>query len=458
MKGRSKSNKASSNIAIPRNQPSFSRSSSDPTSSRRESNGLTEYLNKWSWFPSLYSSLRLMMSTPHKFTDEPTWMMGQCYKYMKSSQAEKAENSTAKQFLRHFRSRIWVTYRKGFPEISSSKYTSDAGWGCMLRSGQMILAQGLLDHALGRDWRLVKENKAYYDLLRSFLDFPIYECPFSIHNLLVAGRCFDKPVGQWFGPHAACYMLQQCMDSQETGPKVMVSGDGTIYLESILSTCTDPDSDNDAQKDDEAAPKESRSKILSEGKDSQTNTTGAGAGAGEDQSDGKDEKVKELWRPLIILIPVRLGVEKINPVYLEGILRCFQFRQSIGIIGGKPRSSLYFVGFQGKHLLYLDPHHVQQSVPGTANASKYSHTFHCDDVLSTPISNVDPSIALGFYCRDREDFDDFWAHASALLSDNEYPIFRISNGGPPNYDAIDKEDNSSDFSANDSDDDDFVLI
>ena len=39
----------------------------------------------------------------------------------------------------------WFSYRKDFNQIKEKKaiYTSDAGWGCMLRASQMILAQGL---------------------------------------------------------------------------------------------------------------------------------------------------------------------------------------------------------------------------------------------------------------------------------------------------------------------------
>lgn len=76
-------------------------------------------------------------------------------------------------FLDDFESKIWLTYRSNFPAIAKSQdpkalsamslsvrfrshlvdqggFTSDTGWGCMIRSGQSLLANALLTLRMGR--------------------------------------------------------------------------------------------------------------------------------------------------------------------------------------------------------------------------------------------------------------------------------------------------------------------
>jgi cysteine protease ATG4 len=63
-------------------------------------------------------------------------------------------------------------------------------------------------------------------------------------------------------------------------------------------------------------------------------------------------------KSLILLIPVRLGVDAVPETYHQIMASLFQYPQSLGIAGGKPRSSLYFVAMQDDALFYLDPHVV----------------------------------------------------------------------------------------------------
>lgn len=52
-------------------------------------------------------------------------------------------------------------------------------------------------------------------------------------------------------------------------------------------------------------------------------------------------------RSVMLLIPIRLGVDKVNPIYINNIKYLLSMEQTVGIIGGKPKHSLYFVGYQG---------------------------------------------------------------------------------------------------------------
>ena len=149
-------------------------------------------------------------------------------------------------FLEHVVSKVWCTYREGFAPVGPPIFTTDAGWGCMLRTAQMMLAQTLMriDANLGDDWllpsspallqpeaqggapseqeepELTASSSAeaaaslspYRQLLRLFGDEQSAACPFSLHYMLQVGADFGMTCGQWYGPALAAQVLERLVN------------------------------------------------------------------------------------------------------------------------------------------------------------------------------------------------------------------------------------------------------
>ncbi|KAI9365467.1 hypothetical protein DFJ73DRAFT_654423 [Zopfochytrium polystomum] len=308
-------------------------------------------------------------------------------------------------FIEDFRSRLWMTYRNLYPPIQPSHFTSDVGWGCMLRSGQMMMANALVMHYLGRDWRLPKSSSAnrkdwesYVKIVSWFFDSN--SSPYSIHRIALLGKQFDKDIGQWFGPTTISQVLKILNDTNvESSIAVYVATDGCVILDEMQQACVH-----------------------------------------------MDHNGKKSWRSLLVLVPVRLGLESLNSVYVDAIKRSFAIPHTVGVAGGRPNSSLYFIGYEGDNLVYLDPHYMRETVSMKDTAS-YSlddlATYHCQSVRLVPVETIDPSMVFGFYCKDEKDFHDLNSNLSKLCI-GKTPLFSLQ-GSAPNYTEAEVLSDSEEF-------------
>ena len=123
------------------------------------------------------------------------------------------------------------------------------------------------------------------------------------------GKQYDKEIGEWFGPSTISVVLKSLVQNhKESDLEVYMASDGVIYL-------------------DELSPLDST------------------------------------FKPVLILIPLRLGLDKLNPVYIPGLKLILEMESCVGIAGGKPNSSFFFVGYEGENIIYLDPHAIRQGIP-----------------------------------------------------------------------------------------------
>uniref|UniRef100_A0A2D4GZK6 Cysteine protease n=1 Tax=Micrurus corallinus TaxID=54390 RepID=A0A2D4GZK6_MICCO len=371
-------------------------------------------------------------------TKEPVWILGRKY----SALTEKEE------ILLDVTSRLWFTYRKGFPAIGGTGPTSDTGWGCMLRCGQMIFAQALVGRHLRRDWRWMKGKKQtdnYYNVLNAFIDKK--DSYYSIHQIAQMGVGEGKSIGQWYGPNTVAQVLKKLATfDMWSSLAVHIAMDNTVVIEEIRRLCKP----NCPCPGASAFPS-AESDFLSNG-----------------YPDG-DESTDSLllWKPLVLLIPLRLGLTDINEAYIETLKHCFMMPQSLGVIGGKPNSAHYFIGYVGEELIYLDPHTTQPAVDPVDSCYISDESFHCQHPpCRMSIAELDPSIAVGFFCKKEEDFSD-WCQQTKKLSliRGALPMFELIEHQPSHFsspDVLNLTPDSSDADRLerffDSEDEDFEIL
>uniref|UniRef100_A0A4W3JCB5 Cysteine protease n=1 Tax=Callorhinchus milii TaxID=7868 RepID=A0A4W3JCB5_CALMI len=281
-------------------------------------------------------------------TDEPAWILGKCY-HLKTEKLE---------LLSDVKSRLWFTYRKKFSPIGGTGPSSDSGWGCMLRCGQMILAQALICRRLGR-------GNVNVNLKRD----PVLNVFFLLFLTAQMGVGEGKSVGEWYGPNTVAQVLKKLTLFDEWNTlAVYISMDNTVVVEDIKKLC----------------------KSL----------------YGGELSKSQGPPHHDEWKPLLLIIPLRMGINHINPVYINTLKECFKMPQSLGVLGGKPNNAYYFIGFIGDELIYLDPHSTQAAVDTEEDGSVDDHSYHCQRVPHRmKITQLDPSVALGFFCYTEKDFE-----------------------------------------------------
>ncbi|XP_054614722.1 cysteine protease atg4da-like [Dunckerocampus dactyliophorus] len=401
---------------------STSAGSQSPEGSREETEERSKLTSK---LVSAWNSVKYGWSLKQKSTfrkTSPVIMLGNSYNLNDKGQSERFHHS--------FASLLWLTYRRGFPQLPGCSLTTDSGWGCLLRTGQMLLARGLLLHLMPQGLTSSVSHHVFKDdmdlpeirpettgvciqnskglskrgrtlslgslldrrmesthrrVVSWFADHP--SAPFGIHQLVELGKTLGKKAGDWYGPSIVAHILRKASEASTLPPNlvVYVAQDCTIYKEDVKALCGPPS--------------------------------------------GIPAETIAPWKSVILLVPVRLGGQDLNPAYIACVKKLLKLQCCIGIFGGKPKHSLFFVGFQDDHLLYLDPHYCQPTVDITKDNFPLE-SFHCNYPRKMPFSRMDPSCTIGFYAKGQKDFEMLCIVVDEAVSTaaEMYPMFIFSEG------------------------------
>ncbi|KAI9680769.1 MAG: Cysteine protease atg4 [Caeruleum heppii] len=137
--------------------------------------------------------------------------------------------------------------------------------------------------------------------------------------------------------------------------------------------------------------------------------------------------------PTLILVGIRLGIDRVTPVYWDALRTVLQMPQSMGIAGGRPSSSHYFVGVQGHNFFYLDPHQTRNALPLHLNPNGYTEkdvsSCHTRRLRRLHVEEMDPSMLLAFLVRDQQDWA-AWRQRISSLSGKSVVHIADQDPGP----------------------------
>ena len=363
---------------------------------------------------------------------------------------------------------LYMSYRNNFYNlkgIGSGNYTNDCGWGCMLRASQMMLSKALIERKIYKN-KILEFNKNIYNNIRKevligFLDdyisIDIIIChndynyfweqykklcqidkkylsltqvipPYSIQMICKLGKCAGK-----FNSDVSMIKILMKINEEMFNDINMIHFEcGTLIKDKIFKSCCIEllcnCEDNNFSILDENINIDKKNSMCDNclkdylEKNKLTN---------DDILIDNDKKYI-FKKGCIIFISFRLGIKKIHPDNIETIPNLFlKLHNNIGFISGKENKAFYFIGLNGKQLMYIDPHLNQPSIKGNLNDIS---SYEVKDIFIIDIKDISSELSTGVLINNITDLKTFFTDINWFISN--YPYFikydNIKNSIPQN--------------------------
>jgi len=350
---------------------------------------------------------------------------------------------------------IWFSYRTNFEnyEINNENIITDAGWGCMIRTGQMIIAQAIqklfnvknledfiskfiflfLDNEIDSEYlcQIEDDNGKKSLSFNSFVKFgnefiihgfeeiinknpnlnKIYP-PFSLKTILTIPSKVKKNPGEWFSNYDIIDKFYQINRFYHpfnyfSDKKVEIFNfSDAIIIEKIIKKCFEECECNCISN--------SYVKISSQIYESFHEFQVVSRKEEDNKCHCFDNTIKirdknyKFKKMFIIFVSARHGLNQIDDSMKDKILNFFNYKNNIGFIGGKTSKAYYFIGNCENNLIFLDPHNVQNSISiNDIFVGNGSSSYKPNDVFYMNINELSPSFTFGFAIKNLYEFEEF---------------------------------------------------
>ena len=236
--------------------------------------------------------------------------------------------------------------------------------------------------------------------------------PFSLRNIIKTQNKINpngKKVGEWFSNYDLIKIItkinKQMIKQQDCDFKVINFENETIYIEDLIKECFE---EVETQGFEYLSKSDfSDCKYIKE--NFNINETILNEEVINKNIKNEfyvfNKKRYTLKQKFIIFISVRHGLHNLNEDLFNEVLKIFDIKTNIGLIGGKNSRAFYFIGKCENNLIFLDPHYVQATIPlNILGTNQIGESYKPNDIYYMDISELSPSFSIGFAIKDIKDF------------------------------------------------------
>ena len=300
-----------------------------------------------------------------------------------------------------FKSYLYMSYRSGFVNLNSigcGDYTSDCGWGCMLRCCQMILSKGLIQKKI---FDFFKNNSSLIDndcldsirrqTLALFNDnflrveevknHPDYKNFWKQYNILTETNSEYNSISEIIPPYSIHILtkLGKCAGEYTSDLKIikLISKINTQLFNEDMNILTFE------------CGYISRKKLITSFCEEYIDFNSSYLDT--ITYNGVDYIFKKGG---LVFISFRWGLYDLDPTFYEVIPLLFKkFHNNLGFVSGKRNRAYYFIGIDGNNkLIFADPHYNQQI---TNDVDKDYESYYTENLYLLDIKDMSSELTLG---------------------------------------------------------------